>query len=90
MKMYSEALLTDNQGALVAAYPTPSDYWQGDEEKFQAPWSSGELYIGPIGFDESTQVYASPVSVPVFDDRGTKIGVLVMGVRLSRGQPAAD
>jgi hypothetical protein len=89
-KMYSEALLMDNQGALVAAYPMPSDYWQGDEEKFQAPWESGKLYVGRIRFDESTQVYASPVSVLVFDDDGTKIGVLVMGVRLSKGRPAAD
>jgi hypothetical protein len=89
-KMYSEALLIDDQGALVAAYPPPSDYWQGDEAKFQVPWGSGELYIGPIGFDESTQVYASPVSVPVFDDGGTKIGVLMMGVRLSRGKHASD
>ena len=89
-KMYSEALLMDNQGALVAAHPTPSDYWQGDEEKFQAPWESGNLHVGRIRFDESTQVYASPVSVLVFDDGGTQIGVLVMGVRLSKGRPSAD
>jgi hypothetical protein len=89
-KMYSEALLIDNQGALVAAYPTPSDYWQGDEDKFQGPWESGKLHVGRIRFDESTQVYASPVSVLVFDDGGTKIGVLVMGVRLSKGRPEAD
>jgi hypothetical protein len=88
--MYSEALLTDDQGGLVAAYPPPTDYWQGDEAKFQAPWSSGALWVGPIGFDESTQVYASPVAVPVFDDLGQKIGVLVMGVRLSTGTPAPD
>jgi hypothetical protein len=89
-KMYAEALLTDNQGALVAAYPAPSDYWQGDEEKFQVPWSSGQLHVGRIRFDESTQVYASPVSVLVFDDAGSQIGVLVMGVRLSKGAAAAD
>jgi hypothetical protein len=86
-KTYTEALLTDRHGALVAAYPTPSDYWQGDEAKFQVPWETGELYIGPIEFDESTQAYASQVSVLVVDDAGQKIGVLIMGVRLSKGPP---
>ena len=51
------------------------------------PWETGELYIGPIEFDESTQAYASQVSVLVVDDEGQKIGVLIMGIRLSKGPP---
>lgn len=84
---YTEALLTDRNGALVAVYPTSSDYYQGDEAKFRVPWETEELYIGPIAFDESSEAYASQVSVLVFDDSGQKIGVLVMGVRLSKGPP---
>jgi hypothetical protein len=83
--MFSEAMLTDEQGALVAAYPTPTDYWQGDEVQFLEPWQSGKLYVGPIGFDRSTQVYAAPIAVRVHDDAGKQIGVLIMGVRLSIG-----
>ena len=36
--IYSEAFVTDTQGANVAAYPPTTDYWQGDEEKFTESW----------------------------------------------------
>ena len=56
-----------------------------------ALWVEGAVEdVGRIRFDESTQVYASPVSVLVFDDGGTQIGVLEMSVRLSKGRPSAD
>lgn len=84
-KTYTEALLMDNAGALVAAYPAPSDYYQGEEEKFQKPFRSGELYIGPIHFDHSTQAYVSDVCSPIFDGGTEPVGVLCMAVRLSKG-----
>ena len=80
---FNEAFLTDNQGANVAAFPATSDYWQGDEEKWTASYkkggNSGELFIGPIEEDESTQTLAVQISAPVID-RGRTIGVLVVGV----------
>jgi hypothetical protein len=84
-KTYTEALLMDRRGALVAAYPAPSDYWQGDEDKFTMPFSSGKLYIGPIHFDHSTQAYVSDVCSPVHADGAEPVGVLCMAVRLSKG-----
>lgn len=80
---YGEAFLTDNQGANVAAYPATSDYWQGDEEKFTASYNKGEgnVFIGPVEYDESSQTHAAQVSVPVLDS-GKAIGVLVVGVKL--------
>ena len=84
-KTYTEALLMDRAGALVAAFPPPSDYAQGDEEKFQEPFRSGQLYIGPIHFDHSTQAYVSDGCAPVFADGKDPVGVLCMAVRLSKG-----
>jgi hypothetical protein len=84
-KTYTEGLLMDNAGALVAAFPAPSDYYQGEEEKFQKPFRSGELYIGPIHFDHSTQAYVSDVCSPVFAEGRDPVGVLCMAVRLSKG-----
>ncbi len=84
-KTYTEALLMDNAGALVSAYPAPTDYYQGEEEKFQKPFRSGELYIGPIHFDHSTQSYVSDVCSPIFETSTDPIGVLCMAVRLSKG-----
>lgn len=87
----NEAFLTDNQGANVAAYPATSDYWQGDETKWTASFkeAQGEVFIGDLELDESTQTYAVKISAPVID-RGKTIGVLVVGVTVgyveSKGQ----
>jgi len=87
--IYNEVFLTDNQGANVAAYPATSDYWQGDEEKFEKAFTSKEVYIGNIEFDESTKVYATQISAPVFDENQEVIGVLIMGVKLSYAETKA-
>jgi hypothetical protein len=77
----NEAFLTDNQGANVAAFPATSDYWQGDEEKWTASFNdgSGQLFLGPVERDESTNTLAVQVSAPLFH-QGETIGVLVVGV----------
>ena len=82
--IYSEIFLCDDQGALVAAYPPTSDYWQGDEDKWIKAIckGTGNTYIGPIEFDESTQTNAVQISVPV-KDGGLAIGVLTMGIKLN-------
>lgn len=79
----NEAFVTDNQGANVAAFPATSDYWQGDEEKWSASFNggSGQLFVGELELDESTQTYAVQISAPVLD-RGETIGVLVVGVTI--------
>ena len=78
---FTEAFLTDNKGANVAVFPPTSDYWQGDEEKWTAAWAdgNGEMFIGPLEYDESTNIYAVQISAPVKDGTDT-IGVLVVGV----------
>ena len=79
----NEAFLTDNKGANVAAFPATSDYWQGDEEKWTESFNegSGQLFLGPVERDESTNTYAVQVSAPLFH-QGKTIGVLVVGVTL--------
>lgn len=78
---FNEAFATDDQGANVAMYPTTSDYWQGDEDKWIKSFNNGngKLYIGKVQFDESTKKVAVQVSVPILDE-GKTIGVLVVGV----------
>ena len=82
--IYSEAFLTDNQGANVTAYPATSDYWQGDEAKWSKSFNSGngKIYIGEVELDESSGSYATQISAPVISD-GVTIGVLVIGIKLS-------
>lgn len=81
---FSEAFVTDNQGANVAVYPLTSDYWQGDEDKWVKSFNGGDgkIYIGELEFDESSNTVAIQVSAPVLD-RGQTIGVLVVGITQS-------
>jgi len=81
---FNEAFLTDDQGANVATYPDTSDYFQGDEEKWSASFNrgDGQIVIGPLELDESTNTEAAQVSAPVLD-RGNTIGVLIFGVNIN-------
>lgn len=76
-----EVFLTDNKGANVAAYPPTSDYWQGDEEKFTLSYKdgNGEVFVGPLEFDDSTNKTQVQISAPIVSEQQT-IGVLVLGV----------
>jgi hypothetical protein len=76
-----EVFLTDNQGANVAAYPATSDYWQGDEDKWTLSYNggNGEVFIGPLEYDDSTQKTQVQISAPIISNDET-IGVLVLGV----------
>jgi len=86
--IYSEAFVTDNQGANVGAYPVTTDYWQGDEEKFAIAFNGGrgQLLITPVSFDKSTFTFAAQVAAPVVNDKGETIGVLFVGIKLSYAQ----
>ncbi|WP_197466328.1 MULTISPECIES: hypothetical protein [unclassified Oleiphilus] len=73
----------DNQGANVAMTNKTSDYWQGDEAKWQESFKdgAGAVHIGDVEFDESAQAYLVQVSVPVMDG-GTAIGAITIGINL--------
>ena len=71
----------DNQGALVAATDKTSDYWQGDEDKFSHPFTTGSMLVSEVEFDTSAQAYLVQISVPVKD--GDKvIGAITFGINL--------
>lgn len=80
-----EAFVTDRRGANVAMTRRTSDYFQGDEDKFQKAFT-GRLdayHIDPVQFDESIQAYAVQIAVPVASG-GVAVGVLVVTVNLEQ------
>lgn len=80
---YTEAFITDNQGANVAVFPLTSDYWQGDEDKWTSIFNDNrDNYVSQMEFDESTKNNSVQISVPI-KDADTVIGVMVIGVKLS-------
>ncbi|MGK7651862.1 PDC sensor domain-containing protein [Roseovarius sp. B08] len=78
---YTEIFVTDIRGLNVGQSGITSDYWQGDEAKWQVPHETSGIHIGDIEFDESTQSYQSQVSVPIMDD-GSFVGVITVGVNV--------
>ncbi|GAB6097785.1 hypothetical protein JCM14469_40390 [Desulfatiferula olefinivorans] len=78
---YAEIFVMDNLGAIVAMTDKTSDYWQGDEAKFNESINNGAgaVFIDEVEFDESSQSYLVQVSVPVKD--GDKvIGAITFGI----------
>lgn len=84
-EMYAEIFVMDNLGANVAMTNKTSDYWQGDEAKFQKSFNNakGEVFVDEVEFDESSQAYLVQVSVPVMDG-GKAIGAVTFGIDLDR------
>lgn len=81
--LFTEIFLMDNHGLNVAASDTTSDYWQGDEDKWQQTFGVGgdAVHISEVELDESTQSYQSQVSVSVVDpETNQPIGAATFGV----------
>ena len=79
----SEIFMMDARGLNVAASDVTSDYWQGDEDKFQKTYSMGPgaVHFGEVEFDESSQTYQGQISVVIVDPESNKpIGAMTIGL----------
>lgn len=88
----TEVILTDQRGLNVAISDMTSDYWQGDEAKFQRALAldAGQLNFEPVVYDESTRRFQVHVSQPVMDpDTGERLGVLIVGVDIDKAMSRA-
>jgi hypothetical protein len=65
--VYREILVTDLHGRLVAASNLTSDYFQGDEDWWirSVDAGRGRVSVTDVRRDESAQVYAFEIAVPV-------------------------
>lgn len=81
--LYTEIFVMDNKGLNVGQSDVTSDYWQGDEDKWQKTYGAGPdgLLIGDVEQDESTQRFQAQVSLSVVDPaNGEVIGAVTIGV----------
>ncbi|MBC6956882.1 MAG: HAMP domain-containing protein [Chloroflexi bacterium] len=71
-----EVFATDAAGALIASTNRTSDYYQADEEWWQATWNGGQgaIYIGQPEFDESSNSLALTVAIPIRAQSGASAG----------------
>jgi len=81
--LISEIFVMDNRGLNVGQSGLTSDYWQGDESKWQETFKVGPdaIHLSEIEFDESSQTYSAQVSISITDpDTNTVIGAATFGV----------
>ncbi|MDH5556067.1 MAG: hypothetical protein OEZ03_01885 [Alphaproteobacteria bacterium] len=83
--LFTEIFVMDNKGLNVAQSDVTSDYWQGDEAKWQKTFLAGPdgMFIDEVEFDESTQTYQAQVSISIIDpESGDAIGAITVGVNV--------
>lgn len=81
----TEVFAMDNHGLNVAQSVETSDYWQGDEAKWQQTYGngSGDIHISEVEYDDSTGSYQSQVSMPITDPAtGELIGAITFGINV--------
>jgi hypothetical protein len=79
-----EVIVMDKNGANVCVSKETSDYWQGDEPKFQKTFEAGKpVFVDEPKFDESAAVYGVQLSILV-NDGLAKVGALTLGLRVKQ------
>ena len=80
----TEVFVTDAKGLNVGQSDVTSDYWQGDEAKWQKTFLVGPdaIFVDKVEKDESTQALQSQVSVTIKDDTGKAIGAITLGINV--------
>ncbi|WP_246103062.1 hypothetical protein [Rhizobium straminoryzae] len=80
----AEVFVMDNKGLNVGQSEVTSDYWQGDEAKFQKSFGVGKdvLFVDKVEKDESSQTLQSQASMTISDETGKPIGAITVGVNL--------
>lgn len=78
---FSRALLTDNNGANVANYPSARSYTHSKTDSWSKSWNDGDgvIYLSKPLLDKRMGSHSVQISAPV-QDRGVTIGVLMVDV----------
>ncbi|OLS46599.1 hypothetical protein BV509_04835 [Rhodovulum sulfidophilum] len=79
----TEIIVMDARGLNVATSSVPSDYWQGDEAKYQETYGVGPeaMNFGEVEFDDSFLKYQGQISFTLVDpETGTSIGAMTVAV----------
>lgn len=81
----TELFVTDDKGLNVGQSDPTSDYWQGDEAKWQKSFQvgPGAIFVDDVEKDESTQQLQTQVSATIVDPKtGAAIGAVTVGINV--------
>jgi hypothetical protein len=84
--VYREILVTDRHGRLVAASNVTSDFFQADEDWWRRSFDEGRgrVSVTDVRRDDSAQVYAFEIAVPVHAPGGDELAGVMKIVADSR------
>lgn len=84
--LVAEVILMDDHGANVCVSKATSDYWQGDEAKWEKTFREGlDPFVDAPAFDPSSGVFAVQLSVPVRKE-GARVGALTLTLKVLRAK----
>lgn len=84
--LYSEIFVMDDKGLNVGQSAVTSDYWQGDEGKFQKTFSAGgdAVFIDEAEWHEGSRTWRVQVNLTVPDaETGEPIGAITVEMNLT-------
>ncbi|WP_321344194.1 hypothetical protein [Breoghania sp.] len=87
--LYSEMFVIDAQGLNVGQSSITSDYWQGDEAKFQKTYPLGAeaVFVDEPEWNAATKTWRTQVNMTIADtDTGKPIGAATIEVNLTELQ----
>ncbi len=82
--LYSEIFVMDANGLNAGQSAITSDYWQGDEGKFQKTYDvgAGAIFIDDAEFHEGTGTWRQQVNMSITNDQGELTGAATIEINL--------
>ncbi|MFC3052057.1 hypothetical protein [Kordiimonas pumila] len=83
--LYTEIFIMDNKGLNVGQSSITSDFWQGDEAKFQKTYPEGPnaIFIDEPEFHEATKTWRVQLNMTINTANGTPIGAATFELNLT-------
>ncbi|GGK25872.1 hypothetical protein [Salinarimonas ramus] len=84
--LYAELFVTDAHGLNVGQSSITSDFWQGDEAKFQETFPKGPdaVFIDEPEWDDEMRVWRAQLNLTIADESGrTPIGAATVEINLT-------
>ena len=83
--LYSEIFVMDRNGLNAGQSAITTDYWQGDEAKFQKTYDVGAnaIFIDDAEFDDETATWRSQLNLTLHSESGQPIGAATVEINLT-------
>jgi hypothetical protein len=83
--LYAEIFVMDQNGLNVGQSSVTSDFWQGDEDKFQKTFNVADdaMFVDAAEWDDEAKIWRNQVSFTLLDASKKKIGAVTVEINLT-------